>query len=204
MSNRLMELRKEKGLTLDQMQEKTGINRVTISQYERAKREPKMEIWKKLADFFQVPLDYLQGYSDDRIGWHLWEEATGYSRSTIEFQIQELVKVGKLSVDTDIQEQIQKACVYLDGHGITDHEAVMYARQGLSELNHKIHNEFYIDPAKKEKYGKKLGDMYLITPQDYDGSLYYDDMDKEVFDKISAVLDEARDKLAYYLRNHNF
>lgn len=204
MSNRLVELRKEKGLTLDQMQEETGINRVTISQYERAKREPKMQTWQKLADFFQVPVDYLQGYSDDRVGWHLWEEATGYSRSTIEFQIKELIKAGRLSTNADIQEQIGKACSYLDGRGKTDHEAVMYARQGLSELDNKIHSEFYIDPAKKKKYGKKLGDMDLSTSQDYDGSLYFNDMDKEVYDKISAVLDEARDKLADYLQNHAF
>lgn len=66
MSNRLAELRKEKGLTLDQMQEQTGINRVTISQYERGKREPKLETWKKLADYFDVSIPYLQGVSDYR------------------------------------------------------------------------------------------------------------------------------------------
>lgn len=64
MSNRLAELRKEKGLTLDQMQEQTGINRVTISQYERGKREPKLATWKKLADFFDVDLLYIQGISE--------------------------------------------------------------------------------------------------------------------------------------------
>lgn len=204
MANRIKELRRKQGLTLDGLAAKSGIKRGTLNNYELGKTEPKLETWKKLADFFKVPVDYLQGYSDDPVGWHLWEDATGYSRSTIEFQIQELIKAGKLSANTDIQAQIGEACVYLDGRGKTDHEAVMYARQGLSELDNKIHAEFYIDPAKKKKYGKKLGDINLSTPKDYDGSLYFDDMNKEVYDKISTILNEARDKLADYLQNHNF
>ncbi|MDU7064139.1 MAG: helix-turn-helix transcriptional regulator, partial [Lactobacillus paragasseri] len=35
----------------------------TISQYERGKREPKLETWQKLADFFGVSVPYLQGIS---------------------------------------------------------------------------------------------------------------------------------------------
>lgn len=65
MSNRIAELRKEQGLTLDQMQEQTGINRVTISQYERGKREPKLETWQKLSDVFNAPIGYVQGVWPD-------------------------------------------------------------------------------------------------------------------------------------------
>lgn len=36
---------------------------ITISQYERGKREPKLETWQKLADFFGVSVPYLQGIS---------------------------------------------------------------------------------------------------------------------------------------------
>lgn len=67
MSNRLAELRKEKGLTLDQIQEQTGINRVTFGQYERGKREPKLATWQKLADFFDVSVGYLQGFTANRM-----------------------------------------------------------------------------------------------------------------------------------------
>lgn len=64
--NRIAELRKSKGLTLDEMQELTGINRVTISQYERGKREPKLVVWKKLADYFNVSIPFIQGISDNK------------------------------------------------------------------------------------------------------------------------------------------
>lgn len=59
--NRLKELRKEKGLTLDEIQSKTGINRSTYNNYESGKTEPKPETWQKLADFFDVSVPYLQG-----------------------------------------------------------------------------------------------------------------------------------------------
>lgn len=61
MKNRLKELRKEKQLTLDDIQEKTGINRGTYNNYESGKTEPKLDTWMKLADFFNVSVEYLQG-----------------------------------------------------------------------------------------------------------------------------------------------
>lgn len=62
--NKIKELRKSKKLTLDDMQDETGINRVTISQYERGKREPKIETWQKLADYFGVSVPYLMGIDE--------------------------------------------------------------------------------------------------------------------------------------------
>lgn len=61
MPNRLKQLRKEKGLTLDEIQSKTGIKRGTYNNYENGVTEPKLETWQKLADFFGVSVSYLQG-----------------------------------------------------------------------------------------------------------------------------------------------
>lgn len=52
MPNRLKQLRKEKGLTLDEIQSKTGIKRGTYNNYENGVTEPKLETWQNLADFF--------------------------------------------------------------------------------------------------------------------------------------------------------
>ncbi len=61
MGNRIRELRKQKGKSLDQMQDETGIKRGTLNNYENGKTEPKLKIWQKLADYFGVSVGYLQG-----------------------------------------------------------------------------------------------------------------------------------------------
>lgn len=65
MPNRLKQLRKEKGLTLDEIQSKTGIKRGTYNNYENGVTEPKLETWQKLAYFFGVSVPYLQGIEPD-------------------------------------------------------------------------------------------------------------------------------------------
>lgn len=64
--NRIRQLRKEKGLTLKelsrQLKEKgTPLSASSLIKYERGERNPKLETWIKLADFFDVPIPYLQG-----------------------------------------------------------------------------------------------------------------------------------------------
>ena len=59
--NRIKELRKEKGLTLDDIQSQTGIKRGTYNNYENGTTNPKPETWQALANFFDVSVPYLQG-----------------------------------------------------------------------------------------------------------------------------------------------
>lgn len=59
--NRIAELRKDRGLTIQQVADGIGVSNGTISRYEKGTREPKLETWIKLADFFDVPVSYLQG-----------------------------------------------------------------------------------------------------------------------------------------------
>lgn len=62
MKNRIKELREEKGLTLEKLGEKVDIAKNTLSRYESGKREPKLETWQQLADYFDVSVPYLQGF----------------------------------------------------------------------------------------------------------------------------------------------
>lgn len=66
MSNRIKELRLEKGLSQRKLAEETGISQQSLSFYEKGDRRPKIETWQKLADFFDVPVSYLQGLDDSR------------------------------------------------------------------------------------------------------------------------------------------
>lgn len=64
--NRIKEVRKKKGLSLQQVADAVGLGNNTISRYETGKREPKLETWQALADFFNVSVPYLQGIEDKR------------------------------------------------------------------------------------------------------------------------------------------
>ncbi|MES5142475.1 helix-turn-helix domain-containing protein [Lactobacillus crispatus] len=62
--NRLKELRKVKGYSLDDVEDLTGITRGTYNNYENGNTEPKLKTWQKLADFYGVSVPYLQGRYD--------------------------------------------------------------------------------------------------------------------------------------------
>lgn len=70
MKNRIKELRQKNNLTLKELGQKVGMANNTLSQYETGKREPKLETWKKLADFFDVPVSYLQGFNLMESSYH--------------------------------------------------------------------------------------------------------------------------------------
>lgn len=82
--NRIKQLRKEKGLSQAQLAKKVGISNQIISFYENNKREPKIETWQALADFFKVSVPYLQGIEDKR--------NNGYSKDYIYKQLDDAYK----------------------------------------------------------------------------------------------------------------
>lgn len=61
LGNRIRELRAEKNLSLMQLEQELGISYFTLRRYEREETEPKLDTWLKLADYFGVPVGYLQG-----------------------------------------------------------------------------------------------------------------------------------------------
>lgn len=60
MTSRLKELRQKNNLTLKELGKKVGMLDSTLSQYENGKRNPNDKVWQKLADFFNVSLDYIK------------------------------------------------------------------------------------------------------------------------------------------------
>lgn len=114
MQNRLKELRHEKNLTLRELGEKVGMRNSTLSQYENNKREPKLKTWQKLADFFNVPVDYLLGISKDRSTLTIddlnteEQEAYEHIRDTLSQEYPQTrpefnwSKIGQLLINSDI------------------------------------------------------------------------------------------------------
>ena len=75
-SEALRNLREERKLTQEELARALGVSRSTIGMYEQGKREPDFETEEKLADFFNVTLDYLRTgartsvHADGQSAWY--------------------------------------------------------------------------------------------------------------------------------------
>ena len=65
-SDRLISLRKERGMTQEELAKAINKKRSTLSGYETEGKEPDHELVCFLAKYFGVSTDYLLGYSDER------------------------------------------------------------------------------------------------------------------------------------------
>lgn len=63
---RIKHLRKEMNLLQKDLAEKLNLTQQTISLYESEKRQPDYETLQKIANFFNVSVDYLLGRTDEK------------------------------------------------------------------------------------------------------------------------------------------
>lgn len=99
--NRLKELRKEKGLTQQELADKIGVTKRTYIYWEKGDRVPKSDKAQQLADYFSVPVGYLLGYDVPRNKipyetftpreYNAWEEysSLGLDKTNLSFNIYE-------------------------------------------------------------------------------------------------------------------
>lgn len=62
-ANRLKKLRSEHGLNQQELANIAGVSKSAISMYENGNRLPELETFEKIADYFNVDMDYLKGRS---------------------------------------------------------------------------------------------------------------------------------------------
>lgn len=153
--NRIRELRKEKGLTLKELSQQlkdkgTPLSASSLIKYERGERNPKLETWIKLADFFNVPISYLQG-ADTYILDSPPKDFLSY-------------------FDTASKEQLSK----LDSGTLADDLSnFMKAFLSLTDVSRSDNKKFWIELFNKlplEKYGKfndNIVDMMWILLEAY-------------------------------------
>lgn len=65
--NIFKQLRISSGLTQNEFARKIGISRSTIGMYETGAREPDFETLEKIADYFNVDIDYLLGRTNQTV-----------------------------------------------------------------------------------------------------------------------------------------
>ena len=64
-TDRIKQLRKQKGLTQKEMAEAVGVGVSTVAMWESGKRTPSVKLLNDLSDLFDKSIDYILGTSDD-------------------------------------------------------------------------------------------------------------------------------------------
>ncbi len=87
---RLLELRKDAGLTQDELAAILNINKHSISAYERDKSEPPDAIKMAMAQYFGVSVDYLVGMTSNP---HPYEKHRRYFRLPAQFSEEDIPRL---------------------------------------------------------------------------------------------------------------
>lgn len=66
--NRIKNLRLSRDITQSELCSAIDINKITYSGYENCRAEPTMEVLVRIADYYNVSLDYIAGRTENKIG----------------------------------------------------------------------------------------------------------------------------------------
>lgn len=104
--SRISQLRESRGWTQEQLSSSLGISRAALSHYEKNRREPDTETLTKVADLFQVSIDYLVG-------------RTNIPQAMLDEDVRRFVDQLELSDN----ELLDKFALTIDGRKLTPDEA---------------------------------------------------------------------------------
>lgn len=91
--NRIKELRKQKGVTMDGLAEYMGVSQGTIVHWENGSSQVKQDNSQKLANYFNVSESYLLGYSDNDNQKLGWDSVVEYLSELSEFDYKKMIEV---------------------------------------------------------------------------------------------------------------
>jgi len=106
LGRRITELRESRKMTQEELAKKLNISRASLSHYEKARREPDYETLQKIADYFQVSIDYMFG-------------RTANSKEILDEHVRDFVDSLELSDST----LLESFTLTIDGRELTDEEA---------------------------------------------------------------------------------
>jgi transcriptional regulator with XRE-family HTH domain len=67
LSDKIIQLRKLKGWSQNELSKKIEVSREIIGRYERSDATPSIDIAKRMAEAFEVSLDYLVGNAEEKV-----------------------------------------------------------------------------------------------------------------------------------------
>lgn len=111
------QLLKERGMSLAEFSRQTGISKSTLSDWKNGKFKLKDDKRRKIADFFGVSLDYLDGLTDER------EKKEGFFldrplytlASTLSSDAELFTVMEKASSDSDFRDKLLQIVNLLGG-----------------------------------------------------------------------------------------
>lgn len=104
--DRIAQLRENRKLTQEELAKSLGISRASLSHYEKNRREPDFTVLEKIADYFQVSVDYLIGRTNDPTA-----------------VLDENVKAFAESLELSDDRILDKFALTIDGRELTEEEA---------------------------------------------------------------------------------
>ncbi|MFC5701747.1 helix-turn-helix domain-containing protein [Cohnella faecalis] len=104
---RIASLRDQRGWTQEELSSSLGISRAALSHYEKNRREPDADTLTKLADLFQVSIDYLVG-------------RTFQPNMTLDTEVRQFADQLELS---NADQLLDKFVLTIDGRQLTADEA---------------------------------------------------------------------------------
>jgi transcriptional regulator with XRE-family HTH domain len=109
--SKIRQLREKMGISQTEAAKRLGIVRTTYSNYEAGNREPDVDTIKKMAEFFEVSVDYLLGRTDD-------------PKRVLKEQARQLIDMIDLELTND--EIIEQLDLYVDGIKVEEEEVRIF------------------------------------------------------------------------------
>lgn len=98
----LKQLRKERNLTQQQLADKLKVSRSVLAMIESEKQKGSIDLQKQLANFFDVSLDYLEGFTTEKNG------LSDKKESLVTNFLQFLIDSGLIDNEENIDEKTEE------------------------------------------------------------------------------------------------
>lgn len=149
--NRLKELRKQKGLTQEELANKIGTTKLTISNWENEKHSISSEKAKLLADSFDVSVGYLLGHTDFRDGqeasYQLYQKDPDDPYNHVKARVYSILGDDLMKV---LEEQ------YVTGHDEPDYSKLTSFLSAVNQLSYTDEEELLLNYGILPKEDKKI------------------------------------------------
>ena len=156
--NRIKKLRDAKNLTLRELSialDKKGakISPDALAKYERDERQPKIDKWEALANFFGVSVPYLQGCTEETYHNSTKEQQTMKHGLLIKLVTKETILLVDHNQEKNSLANMNEFIEYsfIQGYGIEDYNPFMsFSQRDVKELYINLDNILYVKQVKYE------------------------------------------------------